>query len=57
VIHQADLIVGVRVPRAIDFQRPARLPRVGGSQVGASAPVLALELAYRVERIGQTGER
>jgi hypothetical protein len=35
VVHQAQLIVGVGIPGAVDFQWAARLARVGVTQVGA----------------------
>ena len=44
------LVVGKRVPGAVDLERAGRLTAVGVAQVGRDAAVLALELSDRVER-------
>ena len=51
VIHQADVVVGVGVPRPIDLERAGGLAAIGVAQVGADAAELVLELRERVEGI------
>ena len=50
VIHQAELVVGVRVPGPVDLERAGGLAAVGVAQVHRDAAVLVLELLDRVER-------
>src|SRR5882724_4809245 len=58
VIHQAELVVGVRVPGPVDLQRAGGLAAVGVAQVHRDAAVLVLELLDRVERrvTGEEGD-
>jgi hypothetical protein len=42
VIHHAELIIGVRIPRPADLERPRGLPLIGVAQVGRDAAVFAL---------------
>ena len=49
VIHQAEVVVGVGVPRPVDLERAGGLAAVGVAQVRRDAAVLALELLDRVE--------
>ncbi len=49
MIHQANVIIGVGVPGAIDLQRTGRLTGVGIAQVSRDAAVLALKLLHGVE--------
>ena len=51
VIHQAEVVVGVRVPGAVALQRAGGLAAVGVAQVRRDAAVLALELLHRVEGV------
>jgi hypothetical protein len=55
VIHQAEMVIGVGVPRPVDLEWAGGLAAVGVTQVRRDAAVLALELHDRVERIGQAG--
>jgi len=48
VIHQADVVVGKRVPGTVDLERSGRLTAVGIAQVGGDATELPLELPDRV---------
>jgi hypothetical protein len=50
VIHQAEVVVGVRVPGPVDLEWTGRLAAVGVAQVRRDAAVLVLELIDRVER-------
>jgi hypothetical protein len=43
------MVVGVRVPRTVDLQRPRGLAAIGVAEVGEDAAVLSLELLDRVE--------
>jgi hypothetical protein len=42
VIHQADMVVGVDVPRPVRFERPRRLAALGVAQVGRDNAELPL---------------
>ena len=53
VIHQTEMVVGVRIPRPVDLERAGGLAAVGVAQVRRDAAVLALELLDRVERDGR----
>ena len=50
VIHQAEVVVGVGVPRPVDLERAGGLAAIGVAQVRRDAAVLALELLHGVER-------
>src|SRR5215472_16174045 len=50
MIHQAEVIVGIGIPRPIDLERPGRLTAGGVAQVGRDAAVLVPEIRDRVER-------
>ena len=43
MIHQAEMVVGVGIPRPIDLERAGGLAGIGVAQVGGDAAVLALE--------------
>ena len=49
MVHEPDLVVGVRIPRSIDLQRTGGLPAVGVAQVHRDTAVLAGEFADHVE--------
>ena len=51
VIHQAELVVGVRVPGPVDLERAGGLAAVGVAQIRRDHAVLALELLHRVEGV------
>ena len=49
MIHQAEMVVGVGIPRPVDLERAGGLAAIGVAQVRRDAAVLALELLDRVE--------
>jgi len=49
MIHQTELVIGIGIPRPVDFERAGRLAGIGVAQVRVDAAVLALELLDRVE--------
>ena len=49
MIHQGELVVGVGVPRPIDFNRAGGLAGRGVAEVRGDAAILSLELLDRVE--------
>ena len=53
MVHQADMVVGIGVPRPAGFERPRRLAALGVAQIGRDNPEFALELVERVERVGR----
>src|SRR5207247_1393655 len=59
VIHQTELVIGVRIPRPIDLERAGGLAAVGVAQVRCDAAVLSFELLDRIEGIAtvQAGDR
>jgi hypothetical protein len=50
MIHQAEVVVGERLPRPIDFYRTGGLAAGSVAQVRRDAAILPLELLDRVER-------
>jgi hypothetical protein len=60
MIHQADTVVGIRVPRPVDFQRSRRLAGIGIAQIGPDAAEAVLgELLHCVEGVAvvEAGDR
>ncbi len=58
MIHQADVVIGVGIPRPVDLERAGGLAFVGVAQVRRDAAVLCLELLDRVKGpAGQGGDR
>jgi len=51
VIHQAELVIGMRVPRPVDLERAAGFAAIGVAQIHRDNAVLALELVHRVEGV------
>ncbi len=51
MIHQADMVVGEGVPRALDIERAGRLAAIGVAQVGDDAAELVAEFLHRAERM------
>src|SRR5262245_50787351 len=51
VIHETELVVGVRLSRPVDFNRTGRLAGWRIAQVRRDAAVLAFEIADRIEGI------
>src|SRR5258708_24988835 len=49
VVHQADLVVRVRIPRPVHLERPGRLAFNGVAQVRRDTAVLSLELLDGIE--------
>src|SRR5439155_18449956 len=49
MIHQAEVVVGVGLPRPIDFNWPGGLAGRGVAQVRRDAAILSLELLDRIE--------
>src|SRR5262249_49652347 len=54
MIHHADMVIGIRIPRAIDLNRTRRLAGIGVAQVRRDAAVLSLELVDGVK--GQSAQ-
>ncbi len=50
MIHQAKLILGVRVPGSIDLHRAGRLAAIGIAQIRRDAAIFSAKLLHRVER-------
>jgi len=57
MIHHAEMIVGIRIPRPVDLERARGLAGVGVPEVGRDAAILSLELLDRIEGIGQPCDR
>ena len=57
MIHQAEMVVGIGIPRPVDLERAGGLAAVGVAQVRRDAAVLSLELLDRVEGVGEGGDR
>ena len=59
MIHQAELVVRVGIPRPLDLERAGGLAPIGVAQVRRDAAILTLELLDRVERrtAGEEGNR
>ena len=53
VIHQAELIVGIGVPRPVGLERTRGLAALGVAQIRRDHAELVLELVERVERVGR----
>jgi hypothetical protein len=54
MIHQAEMVVGMRIPRAIDLEGTCGLAVISVAKVSADATVFVLELVHRIEgRIGR----
>ena len=53
MIHQAEVIVRVGVPRPVDVQRSRGLAAFGVAQIGRDNAKLVLELVHRIERMGR----
>jgi hypothetical protein len=51
MIHQADMVVGIGVPRPVDLKRTGGLATLGVAQIGRDNAKLALELVERVEGV------
>ena len=51
VIHQAEMVVGIGVPRPVDLERARGLAAIGVAQIRRDAAVFVLELLHRVERV------
>ena len=51
MIHQAEMVVGIGIPRPVDLERAGGLAGVGVAQIRRDAAVLTLELLNRVEGI------
>src|SRR5207237_731792 len=49
MIHQAQLVIGVGIPRTIDFQRSCRLAARRVPKVHGDAAVFAAELLHGIE--------
>src|SRR5579864_6101809 len=49
MIHQTELVVGVRIPRPVDLDRASGLAVRGVAQVRCDAAILSLELRNGVE--------
>ena len=49
MIHQAELVVGIGLPRPIDLDRAGGLAGGGVAQVRRDAAILSLELLDRVK--------
>jgi len=45
------MVIGMGVPRPVDFERPRRLPALGVAQIGRDDAKLVLELVERIERV------
>ena len=52
MVHQADMVIGVGVPRSVGLERPRGLAGVGIAQIGDDDAVFVLELLHRVEGMG-----
>src|SRR5204862_3502948 len=50
VVHHAELVVGIRVPRPLELEGPGGLAAGGVAQVGRHAAILVFELLHRIER-------
>src|SRR5579862_8137811 len=55
MIHQAEMVVGMRIPGAIDLEGTCGLAVISIAKVGADAAVFVLELIHRIE--GGIGRR
>ena len=53
MIHQADMIVGIGVPRPVGLERACGLASLGVAQIRRDDAVFVLELVERVERVGR----
>src|SRR5262245_50438898 len=53
MIHQADMVVGIGVPRPVDLKGPRGLATLGVAHIGRDHTKLALELVEWVERMGR----
>ena len=51
MVHQAELVIGVGIPRAVDLERAGGFAADGVPEIRHDAAVLALELVDRIERI------
>jgi hypothetical protein len=51
MIHQADMVVGIGVPRPVDLKRTGGLATLGVAQIGCDNAKLALELVEWVEGV------
>jgi hypothetical protein len=50
MVHQADLVIGIRFPRPVDLYRAGGLAAGSVAQISGDAAVLPLEFFDRVER-------
>src|SRR5689334_5224048 len=50
MVHQAEMVVGMRIPWTIDVEGTRGLAAIGVAKVGANAAVFVLELVKRIER-------
>ena len=50
MIHQAEMVVRVGVPRPVDLKRARRLAAIGVARVQRDAAISVLELLHRIER-------
>ena len=57
VIHQAEMVIGVGIPRPVDLERAGGLAAIGVAQVRRDAAVLSLELLDRVEGAARSSRR
>ena len=51
MVHQADLVVGVGVPRSVGLQGPSRLAALGVAQIGGDDAEFVREFVEGVERM------
>ena len=49
MIHQTEVVVGMRIPWAIDLEGTCGLAAISVAKVGADAAVFVLELIHRIE--------
>jgi len=52
VIHQPEVVVGVRIPRPVDLEGAGGLAGMGIAQIGEDTAVLPLELLDRIKGAG-----
>src|SRR5207245_669997 len=58
VVHQAEMVVGVGVPRPVDLERARGLTAIGIAQIRRDDAILALEGLHRVEgMVRDAGDR
>ena len=51
MVHQADMVVGIGVPRPAGLERPSRLAALGVAQIGGNDAELVREFVEWVERM------